>query len=376
MKIVFAGAGSGGHIFPLIAVAREIKKIYKETIIFQEEPLEMLYFGPKDLYFDDLMKQDGIRVRNISAGKLRRYISFQNIIDIFFRIPWGFIQMFFYILFIAPDMVFSKGGYGSLPTVFWSWIFQIPIFMHESDIVPGLANKFLSRFAKEIFTSFPETEYFPPSRMIQVGNPIRREITGGSKEEGQKIFNLKGNKPTIFIVGGSQGAQKVNELVLTILPEFLANFEIIHQTGPKNFKQAQSEAEGILSEEYRTEYHIVPFLEEDKLKHAYAAADFIISRAGSGSIFEIASYGKPCILIPLPTSAQDHQVRNAFAYAESGGGIVFEETNLTPHIFLEKIKYMFAHPDEMAIMKQKAIEFARPKAAAVIAEYLLIFSSQ
>ena len=376
MKLLLAGGGTAGHIFPIIAVVREIKRIYSENTSLQEEPIELIYFGPKDVYFNDLMAQEGITIKNIFAGKLRRYFSFQNFVDIFFRAPLGFIQMFFYILFLAPDMVFSKGGYGSLPTVFWSWIFQVPIFMHESDIAPGLTNKILSKFAKEIFTSFPDTEYFSPSKMIQVGNPIRKELTGGSKIDAERIFYLQNNKPIILIVGGSQGSQKINELILTILPEFLANFELIHQAGPKNFKQVQAETEGMLSEEFRAGYHLVPFLEENELKHAYAAADFIISRAGSGSIFEIASYGKPCILIPLPTSAQDHQIKNAMAYAKDGAGIIFEESNLTLHIFLEKLKYMFAHPDEMDIMRKRAMEFARPKAAAVIAEYLLIFSSQ
>jgi len=376
MKILFTGGGTGGHIFPIIAVAREIKKIYHETISYQEENLELFYLGPKEKYYNNLIKQEGIRVSTIFTGKIRRYFSFQNFIDIFLKIPLGFVQGFFHILFLAPDLIFSKGGYGSIATVFWGWIFRVPIFMHESDIVPGLTNKVLSRFSLEIFTSFPQTEYFPPSKMIQTGNPIRNEILNGSKEESKKIFNLKNEKPIIFIMGGSQGAQKINELVLSILPEFLANFEIIHQTGQNNFEQVQTETEAILSEDFKSIYHPVPFLNQNVLKHAYAAADLIISRAGSGSIFEIASYGKPSILIPLPSSAQNHQIKNAFAYSENGGGIIFEETNLTPHIFLEKIKYLFLHPEEMKNMENKALEFSRPKAATVVAEYLLIFASQ
>jgi len=372
MKILFTGGGSGGHIFPIIAVAREIRKAYQKIDPFNEEKLEFFYLGPKDNYYKEMLVQEGIRVSSVSAGKLRRYLSFKNITDILFKIPWGMFQGFFHVLFLAPDLIFSKGGYGSLPAVFWGWAFRVPVFLHESDIMPGLANKILNRFSKEIFTSFPNTEYFPPSKMIQVGNPIRKELMEGSKEEAKKIFKLTLEKPIVLLLGGSQGAQRINELVLSILPEMLSNFEIIHQTGANNFKQVNAETEALVAEEFKPYYHPVPFLDEEILKHAYKAADLIVSRSGSGSIFEIAANGKPAILIPLPEAAQNHQLKNAFAYLETEAGVVFEESNLTPHIFLEKIKYIFAHPDEKENMKNKAIEFSKPKASAVIAEYLLL----
>jgi UDP-N-acetylglucosamine--N-acetylmuramyl-(pentapeptide) pyrophosphoryl-undecaprenol N-acetylglucosamine transferase len=165
-------------------------------------------------------------------------------------------------------------------------------------------------------------------------------------------------------------------MVLAILPELLRNFEIIHQCGEKNFKEVKAESEVVMAPESKTDYHLFPFLEEKDLKHAYEAAELIVSRSGSGSVFEIAAVGKPSILIPLSTSAQNHQVKNAYSYAENGASLVMEEANLTPHFFLEKLKYLFNHPAELEKMNQAATEFSRPKTAAVTAEYLLTFLGQ
>lgn len=368
MRILFTGGGTGGHLFPIIALTREIRRIYQDKIQF-------FYLGPRDEFGSILLSQEGIKVKHIFSGKMRRYIDwkapFQNLIDLLFKIPLGILQAFFYIFFWAPDLIFSKGGYGSLPTVLAGWLLGVPIFLHESDISPGLANRILSKFALEIFVSFPKTEYFKPSKMILVGNPIRREILEGSKTNGQKLFNLSGVKPVILILGGSQGAQRINDKILEILPELLKNFEIIHQTGKKNFKEVKAESKAILPKELLPFYHPFPFLKEEELKQAYVASDLIVSRAGSGSIFEIAALKKPSILIPLPESAQNHQVKNAYAYAQKGAAIVLEEANFTPHFFLKKLKYLFSRPEELEKMQKAAEEFSKPLAAKIIAKYIV-----
>ena len=251
MKILFTGGGSGGHIFPIIAIARELRRIYPK------KDLQLFYIGPKDEFSFILLSQEGIRVKTIMGGKIRRYLGltsiFQNLIDILFKIPLAFLQAFFYIFFLAPDLIFSKGGYGSFPSVLAGWILQIPILLHESDIVPGLANRILSKFAIEIFVSFPvrETEYFPPQKMISVGNPIRRELLEGQKDEAREFLGLSGVKPVILILGGSQGAQRINDMLLQILPEILTDFELIHQCGEKNFKEIETETNVILKKEQK-----------------------------------------------------------------------------------------------------------------------------
>lgn len=369
MKILFTGGGTGGHIFPIIAIVREIRRIYPK------KDLQFFYIGPRDDLAVILLSQEGIKVKTILAGKMRRYWGiesfFQNFVDIFFKIPIGIFQAFSYIFFLAPDLIFSKGGYGSIPAVISGWILDAPILLHESDISPGLANRILSRFSLKVLVSFPKTEYFPPKKMILVGNPIRREILKGSKEEARKLFKLTGEKPIILIFGGSQGAQRINDLVLQILPEILKKFEILHQCGEKNFKEVEAEANVTITENFKKYYHLFSFLKEEQLKQAYGACDLIISRAGSGSIFEIAGLGKPSILIPLPEAAQKHQLKNAYAYAQSGASLVIEETNLTPHFFLEKLNYLFSHSEELEKMAKLAKNFSRPESAKTIAEYII-----
>jgi UDP-N-acetylglucosamine--N-acetylmuramyl-(pentapeptide) pyrophosphoryl-undecaprenol N-acetylglucosamine transferase len=369
MKVLFTGGGTGGHVFPIIAIVREMRKIYTE------EDLAFHYIGPQDNFSPTLLSQEDIKVKIISAGKIRRYFSIgsvlANFIDVVFKIPFGIIQAFLSLYFLAPDVIFSKGGYGSIPVVIAGWLLRIPIFLHESDFSPGLANRFLSRFALETFVSFPKTEFFPLKKRIIVGNPIRRELLEGTKEESMELLKLSGEKPVILIFGGSQGAQKINETIYSVLAELLSNFEIIHQCGEKNFKRDKNLVKALVSENLQKYYHLFPFLREEELRLSFHAADIIVGRAGSGSIFEIAALGKPSVLIPIVKAAQDHQYKNAYVYAETGAAFVIEEANLTSHFFMEKLRYIASSPDVLRAMSQKAKEFSRPRSAKIIASYIL-----
>jgi UDP-N-acetylglucosamine--N-acetylmuramyl-(pentapeptide) pyrophosphoryl-undecaprenol N-acetylglucosamine transferase len=217
-----------------------------------------------------------------------------------------------------------------------------------------------------------QTEYFSEAKMIAVGNPMRVELLNGDEAKAKEYFDLTGEKPLILVLGGSQGAQAVNDLLLAILPQLLADFEIIHQTGSKNLEQLKAEAKVVVvEEELARRYHPIGFLKEIELRDAFEVCDFVVSRAGSGSIFEIAGCQKPSILIPLSSSAQDHQLKNAYAYAQNKAAVVMEEANLTPRFFLEKIKYLFANPNELQKMSQRAKEFSRPDSAKIIAQYII-----
>lgn len=369
MKILFTGGGSGGHIYPIVAIIKELRRVHAG------KDLELFYVGPKDPFCDIILSKEKVKIKHITAGKIRRYFNplafFQNIIDVLVKIPLGIIQSFLYIFIINPDLIFSKGGYGSYPVAVSGWLLGVPIFLQESDILPGMASRKVAVKALEIFVSFPKTEYFSPKKMILVGNPIRQEVLGGSKEEAFKIFGLTGKKPVILILGGSQGAQRVNDKVLDILPELIKDYELIHQTGERNLAGVKKEAAAVVEKGEEIYYHSIGFLDDNMMAHAYAAADLIISRAGSGSIFEIAAVKKPAILIPLPEAAQNHQVRNAYAYAGAGAALVMEENNFTTNFFRAKIKDMLNDPKKMAFMSDAAGEFSRPKAARIIAEYII-----
>lgn len=371
MKILFTGGGTGGHIFPIVAIARELQKNYHLN------DLRLFFIGPKGEIPLENLTQEGIKVKTILAGKIRRYFTigsiFQNLFDIVFKIPLGILQAFFYVFFLAPDLIFSKGGYGSLPAIIAGKLLGTPIFLHESDTIPGVTNRFSSRFAMEIFVSFPieKTEFFPKEKMLSVGNPIRSEILKGDTEEAKDLFEITGEKPLLLILGGSQGAQRINDVIYQGINELLNEFEIIHQVGPKNFEEVKSLLGVILDKDLEKYYHPYPFLSESELDQAMGAASLIISRAGSGSIFEIAAVGKPSIMIPLPEAAQNHQVENAYLFLEKGACLVVEESNLTPHFFLDRLRYLFSHPSKLKEMGEKAKEFARPRAGEVISGYIL-----
>jgi UDP-N-acetylglucosamine--N-acetylmuramyl-(pentapeptide) pyrophosphoryl-undecaprenol N-acetylglucosamine transferase len=372
MKILFTGGGTGGHVVPLLAVAREIRKIYQG-----QDHLRFFYMGPKDDFGKALLSQEDIIVKNVLAGKFRRYPGFesyfQNFIGFVFLIPLGIIQSFFRLLFLYPDIVFSKGGFGSVPVVIAARMLFIPVVIHESDIVPGFANKFVSKAARKILVSFPGTKYFAYNKMKVTGNAIRKELLAGTKEEAREFFKLGKEKPIILVMGGSQGAERINDKILEGLPALLQEFEVIHQSGERNFYRVRNESR-ITIEKYKTlesSYHLFAFLKEPELKYALAGADLIVSRAGSNTIFEIAAVSKPSILVPLPEAAQNHQVENAYAYAATGACVVMEENNFSSRFFLEKLRFLFANPQELEKMSRAAREFARPEAAKMIAQEIL-----
>src|SRR3989344_3649199 len=367
MKILFTGGGTGGHVYPLVAVIREIRRIYPK------KNLDFYYLGPKDEFGLILLAQEGLIIKTIISGKIRRYFSFQNFADILFKIPIGVLQSFFYLLFLRPDLVLSKGGSGSIAVTWSARILRIPVFLHESDVVPGLSNQQTSKWAKKVFTSFEKTEYFDPKVTTFTGNPIRKEILEGDAKTAGEIFNLTFTKPIFLIMGGSQGAQSINDFILRILNDFLKDFEIIHVAGRENIKETEAEAQVVIDKDLEKYSHPIGFLDEDKIKHAYKAADFILSRSGSGSIFEIAAVGKPSVLIPLPTAAANHQAKNAYVYANTEAAIVIEQENLTPNFFMQEIQLLFLHPEKLEQMHQAALAFAKPLAARAIAREILEF---
>ena len=379
MRIVLTGGGSGGHIFTLIAVIRELKKLAITNNFF----LEMIYLGPDDFVLPYIIKE-GIGVKKIFAGKLRRSFSLENFLD-FFKTIAGIFQSFFYLYFLMPEVVFSKGGYGSFPVVLGSFLFFIPVYIHESDAVPGLVNHLTGKFAKRIFISFEYTKkYFPASKTILVGNPVRAFLLSleANKENTKKLLGLSLERPTVIIIGGSQGAKHLNDLVLDIIPKIIDKVEIIHQTGKNNFNQVKGEAEVVFreiigSDKNKSFYHPVPFFEETpnpsilSLRDVFLASDLIIVRAGSGLLFEVAAFGKPSIVIPLPWASRDHQKINAYEYARNGAAVVVEESNLKPNIFSELILQIISNKERQKKMSEAAFAFAKPESAKQIANYLI-----
>ncbi len=367
-KIVFTGGGTGGHVFPLVSVIREIKKI------IPPEELEIYYIGPKDDFSKNYIEKEGVKIKYIYTGKVRRYFHpkalMQNLLDIFFKMPAGIIQSFFYLYIFSPDLVFGKGGYGSFPVILMARVFQTPVILHESDVVMGAANEFLQKFSAEVFVSFPKTEKIAEGKMFVVGNPVRKEILQGDKEKAKNVFGLNEEGPVVLILGGSQGSERINDLFLSSATGFLQNYQVLHQCGKNNFKSVSAEMNAVVKEDLRKNYRVYPFFNEEELANAYALADIVISRAGSASIFEISAVSRAGIFLPLPEAAQNHQVKNAYAYSSTGAAIVLEQDNLTSHFFLEKVKELFSPIKQIRIMEDRAKHFSKPRAGMVIASYI------
>ena len=370
MRIALTGGGTGGHLFPILAVVQEIKKLI-DSNVFQIPPgegtgVEFIFLGPETIGEEALAKE-GITHKKIMAGKLRRYASLQNIFDIF-KIPCGLAQSLWHLFFFMPNVVFSKGGYGSVPVVLAAWIFRIPVIIHESDSVPGLANKFCAVFSRRVAISFSEAgKYFPEKKTALTGNPVRNALYDGSAEQAKQTFGLSGMKSVILILGGSQGAQVINDLIFTSLLLLTKRCDLIHQTGRTNFENVKQ----LIGNDIPPEYHILPFLDEQQLTQAYAAADLVITRGGATTIAEIAALGKPSILIPLPDAAADHQLKNATEFAHTGGTVIMEQANLTPHLFQSEIFSLLDNPDLLKKMGENAKKFSHPDAAQKIAQEIM-----
>lgn len=370
MRIALTGGGTGGHLFPILAVAQELKNLVSANIfqipIGEGTGVEFMFLGPKTVGEEALAKE-GIANKTIMAGKLRRYASLQNVYDIF-KIPCGLFQALWHLFWFMPNVVFSKGGYGSVPVVLAAWIFHIPVIIHESDSVPGLANKFCAAFSQRIAISFNEAaKYFPAGKTALTGNPVRASLFGGNKEAAKQLFGLNGQKHLLLVLGGSQGAQAINDLVFTSLLLIASRCEIIHQCGANNVELTKQ----ILGDKAPTDYHLLPFLDDAQMSQALAAADLVVARAGAGTIAEIAALGKASILIPLPNAAADHQKKNATEFAKLGGAVIMEEMNLTPHLFQNQIFSLLDNPELLKKMGENAKQFSHPDAAKNLAQEIL-----
>ncbi|MBS4194880.1 undecaprenyldiphospho-muramoylpentapeptide beta-N-acetylglucosaminyltransferase [Lederbergia citri] len=329
-NIVFTGGGSAGHVTPNIAIIRELNK----------EEWNIFYIGSKSGIEKNLIENINIRYYGISSGKLRRYISFENITDIF-RVFKGCVEARTVLRKLKPNIVFSKGGFVSVPVIIAAKVLKIPIYIHESDLTPGLANKISKRFATKIFTSFEETvKYFPENKTMFIGSPIRREILLGSAEKGRKYLDFHTKLPILTIMGGSLGAKKINETVHAAIEQLTKKYQIVHICGKNNIDPHLTDIKGYKQFEYI----------HNELADILAATDIVITRGGSNSIFEFLALKIPMIIIPLSLQqSRGDQILNAKLFEEKGYSITLEEKELTSHNLLAYLELVKDKRREMKI---------------------------
>ncbi len=371
MKIVLTGGGSGGHFYPLIAVAEELNNLVREHHLLRPE----IFYMSIEPSNPGLLFENNIEFIQITSGKIRRHLTPGNVILNFldlFKIFFGSLGALWTMFRIYPDVVFGKGGFASFPALFAARILRIPVVIHESDSEPGKVNAWAGKFAQKIAISYPESaKYFKAGKTAYTGNPIRKELLNPLAVGAHEFLNLEKDVPTIFITGGSSGAQAVNEIVIDALPTLVKKYQIIHQVGKQNFLAIQQTVDVILqNSEHKDRYKPFDYLNLLSMRMAAGAADIVISRAGS-AIFEIASWAKPSIIIPIPQETSHDQHTNAYTYARTGACEVIEQKNLTPHVLISEIDRLIGHPDIRQSMSDAAKAFSRSDAARLIAEEVL-----
>ena len=334
-KIILTGGGTAGHVTPNIALLPSLKEL----------GYDVLYVGSYNGMEKGLIEKEGIPYRGIATGKLRRYFDLKNFTDPF-RVIKGFFEAKKIIREYKPDVVFSKGGYVSVPVVRAAKAAHIPAVIHESDMTPGLANKLSYSAAAKICCNFPETlSLIPKDRGVLTGSPIRAELFSGSRENGQRLTGFTDEKPVLLVIGGSLGAVPVNKAVRSALPELLKHFQIAHICGKNNVDESLEGTPG-----YRQYGYI-----SDELKDFFALADIMLSRAGANAISEIAALRKPNVLIPLSAAAsRGDQILNAESFEKQGFSRVLKEEDITDEALVSTLTDTWARRAEYISAMEKS----------------------
>ena len=325
-RIILTGGGTAGHVTPNIALLPQLKEL----------GYDIHYIGSYTGIEKELIEQFGIPYHGISSGKLRRYFSIQNFTDPF-RVLKGFREANKLIKDLKPNVIFSKGGFVSVPVVMAGKRRHIPTIIHESDMTPGLANKLSIPSATKVCCNFPETlEHLPKEKAVLTGSPIRQELLEGDRAAALKFCGLTDDKPVILIIGGSLGSVAVNDAVRSILPELLKDFHVIHLCGKGKMDKSLNSLKGYVQFEYV----------QNQLKDLFALTDIVISRAGANAICELLALHKPNLLIPLSANAsRGDQILNARSFERQGFSIVLEEENLNKNSLLTAIRKLYEDRD-------------------------------
>lgn len=370
MKIALTGGATGGHFYPLIAVVEGIEDICSEKRLIEPE---YFYFGPEP--FDpSVLPEHDIEYIPTGGGRIRK--DGKIVASGMWGTAIAIIRTFPKLFKIYPDVVFSTGSYAAFPTLFAARLLKIPVVIYDADAKPGTVSTWASKFARWIAVAHPDAAAgFPPQtrdRIARTGHPIRKEVENFSREGGHEFLKLDPRIQTIFIMGGSQGATAINEVVLDALPTLLRSYNIVHQTGAANLEEVKGIASVALhGSPFAERYRTFGLLNALALKMTAGVASLVIARAGSGTIFEISAWGIPAILVPIPRDVSHDQTENAFSYARAGACIVIEQHNLTPHVLLAEVTRLMDDQELRNRMSEAARAYSRTQAGRKIAEIIL-----
>ncbi len=358
--VFFTGGGSGGHVYPGLAVYDALLEKMADRGI----SAEIIWIGSRHGMEREIVEDRGIPYIGLVSGKLRRYISIRNFLDVF-KVAWGILTAYALTKRIAPVAIFSKGGYVSVPPVIAAGLAGVPVATHESDVDPGLATRINGRFASRIFVPYEETLGFLSNAMrekaLVTGNPVRSDVVAGNAEMGRRALSVVGEKPILLVLGGSQGARAINSLVWQVLDALRKDWHVVHQTGPDD--------SGIESGDGYDRFNYI----REGYADILAASDLLLCRAGATTLWEIAAAGKPSILCPLGADAsRGDQIRNAGLFEALGASYILKKgSGITGDELLGLVGRFLKEPGLIGRMGESAASVFRPGAADAIAEQIL-----
>jgi UDP-N-acetylglucosamine--N-acetylmuramyl-(pentapeptide) pyrophosphoryl-undecaprenol N-acetylglucosamine transferase len=364
MKVLVSGGGTGGHIYPALAIATQLREQYGA---------EILFLGSDDGLETEVVPSAGFRFAAIKAGKLRRYVSWQTITGIM-RVPLGMIQALNIVGKFHPGVVFTSGGYVAVPAGLAARFNRVPLLMHQQDVPPNLSNRLVAPLATRISVAFADSlAYFPARKTLQLGNPIRQamlDVRQTSPQEARQRLGFEDHTPLLLVTGGSQGARHVNRVVSEALPDLLAYCQVLQISGKELYNETRVLSNTMLAghdEVLRKRYRLVAYLNEE-MPLALQAADLVLCRSGASTLSELAVLGKPSILVPLPPAiGSSPQEANAEMFKRKEAAEVIKDSDLKPQVLVEQVKRSLSSSTRLEAMAQAARSLAKPQATREIA---------
>jgi UDP-N-acetylglucosamine--N-acetylmuramyl-(pentapeptide) pyrophosphoryl-undecaprenol N-acetylglucosamine transferase len=376
MRVLISGGGTGGHIYPALAIATRLQV---------QHQAEILFLGSDDGLEMEIVPGAGFRLATIKAGRLRRYISPQTITGVL-RVPLGMFQAIGIVRKFRADVAFTSGGFVSVPAALAARLNGVPLLMHQQDVPPNLSNRLAAPLAKRISVAFADSlPYFPAKKTVLLGNPVRQailDVAGTSPQEARSLLGFDANQSLLLVTGGSQGARRLNQVVCRALPALLArcpSLQLLQISGKDLYSETRILADNVLAEqgvqgehaELQRRYRLVAYLNEE-MPLALQAADLVFCRSGASTLTELATLGKPSILVPLPPAiGSSPQEANAAMFARKEAAIVIKDADLTPEILVERVQSLLSSEAQLKAMAQAASTFARPQSAQDIVKEIV-----
>jgi len=368
MRVIVSGGGTGGHVYPALAVAAQLRL---------QHQAEILFLGSDDGLETQLVPAAGFRLETIKAGKLRRYVSWQTVKGVM-RVPLGMWQAVEVVRRFHADVAFTSGGYVAVPAGLAAYLNHVPLLMHQQDVPPNLSNKQVAPLATKISVAFEDSlAYFPARKTLVLGNPVRQailDIRQVAPMIARERFGLAGDQPMLLVTGGSQGARHLNQVTCQALPELLELCQVLHISGKDLYNETVEQSNSILAgadARLKERYRLVPYLNEE-MPAALQAADLVLCRSGASTLSELAVLGKPSLLVPLPPAiGKSPQEANAAMFERRRAALVVKDADLKPGLLVARVKYIITAPETLACMMESARAMAKPQATQEIVDELV-----